>query len=91
MQHRKAMTRFQGSAHGCAIEQGRYTRPPTPLEQRTCNVRPNKPKEDKFHFLMECDKAKDDRNILLCDMAHICPSAPFPKETNLSVWCRSVI
>ncbi len=60
MQHKKAMTRFRVSAHGLAIERGRYTRPPTPLEQRICNVIvcPNKPIEDEFHFLMECDKAE---------------------------------
>ena len=89
MQHKKAVTRFRVSAHGLAIERGRYTRPPTPLEQRICNVCPNKPIEDEFHFLMECDKAKDDRNVLFRDIAHICPNFNSLSERNKFIYLMS--
>ncbi len=66
------MTRFRVSAHGLGIECGRYTRPPTPLEERICNACPSKPIEDEFHFPMECDKTKYDSNVLFCEIACTC-------------------
>ncbi len=77
MQHRKARTGFRVSAHDLPTERARYKRPPTPLEQRICNICPSKPIEDEFHFLMECDKAKDDRNVLFHDIAYTCPNFNF--------------
>ena len=72
IEHRKALTRFRISAHNLAIERGRYSRPPTPLENRTCRFCPEHV-ESELHFLCECKQFKEDREILLMQIKAICP------------------
>ncbi len=58
------MTKFRISAHSLAIEQGRYSRPPLPPEQRICTTCPNGPIEDQHHFILDCHKYDFDREKL---------------------------
>ncbi len=62
--HRTALTKFRISAHTLAIERGRYTRPPTPVENRICKQCTDKKVEDEHHFLLECTKYQTQRDIL---------------------------
>jgi len=71
-EHRKTLARFRMSAHHLAIERGRYTKPPTPVENRTCPHCPSQI-EDEFHFLMKCTELKNDREILLKNIGELCP------------------
>ena len=63
-EHRKSFTRFRISAHSLAIERGRYTKPPTPIDPRTCRYCPQKI-ESEHHFLLECKTFSEDRKLLL--------------------------
>ncbi len=63
--------------------------PPTALEQRICNAYPNKPIEDKFDFLMGCDQAKYDRNVLFCEIAHKCSNFRSLSERNKFIYFMS--
>ena len=49
----RALTRVRISAHNLAIKRGRYIKPPTPIESRTCPHCPMEV-EDEFCFLMKC-------------------------------------
>ena len=71
--YRKDLTRFRISAHNLAIERGRYTRPPTPLENRTCPNCPDKV-ENEFHFLLECPMYKEGRQEMVQNIEIICPN-----------------
>ena len=71
-QHRKSLTRLRISAHNLAIERGRYTRPPTILEERTCPTCPQYI-QDEFHFLMKCQQHTNARNDLLNRITELCP------------------
>jgi len=61
--HRKALTKLRISAHSLAIERGRYTRPLTPVENRTCKNCPGDI-ENEYHFLIECKQYCQDRENL---------------------------
>lgn len=69
---RRSLTRFRASAHNLAIERGRYNRPPTPLEQRTCQSCPQCI-QDEYHFLIECREFTDARNHLFNKIIQLCP------------------
>ena len=69
--HRKALTRFRISAHTLAIERGRYTTPKTPVEQRICRHCPDRV-EDEMHFLTECGKFINKREILFGEITKRC-------------------
>ena len=71
-QHRKSLTRFRISAHNLAIERGRYTRPPTIVEERTCPSCPQHV-QDEYHFLMNCQQHTNARHDLMNKLADICP------------------
>jgi hypothetical protein len=51
---RVAMTKLRISDHKLMIEEGRYRRPITPREERTCYMCTNRI-EDEVHFLTECN------------------------------------
>jgi len=70
--HQKAFTRFRISAHNLAIERGRYTRPPTPLENRICPHCPQKI-EDEHHFLLDCTAHQTQRDALLEQIYNVAP------------------
>ena len=55
----KALTKLRLSDHKLMIEEGRRKRPIIPREERICKTC-NKI-EDEIHFLIDCDKYKDDR------------------------------
>ena len=60
---RKALTRFRISAHNLAIERGRYNRPPTHLEKRSCPHCPSNV-EDELHFIIKCPQYNESRQAL---------------------------
>ena len=67
--YRNAITRLRTSSHILEIERGRYTKPVTPLECRTCalcNV-----VEDEIHFLIECQLYSDDRQALFDKISEV--------------------
>jgi hypothetical protein len=70
--YRKAYTRFRISAHTLKIERGRYTRPPTPVDERTCSHCPDKV-EDEFHFLLECPAYHELRITAFREIIAVCP------------------
>ena len=69
---RKALTRLRVSAHTLAIERGRYTTPPTPVEARTCSHCPDNQVENEMHFIMKCSKYMQQRETLFAEIARIC-------------------
>ena len=71
-ENRKIFTRFRISAHNLAIERGRYTRPPTPVEERTCKHCPQQV-EDEFHVMMNCPEYSNQRTTLFNDIELQCP------------------
>ena len=74
-QHRKSLSRFRISAHNLPIERGRYTRPKTPEEDRTC---PNCPSEigNEIHFLTDCKDYKAHRDATFSVITAFCPNFP---------------
>ena len=62
--HRVAMSRLLTSSHSLHVETRRWTRPVTPIENRTCLNCPIKI-EDEYHFLLECDLYNDTRKTLI--------------------------
>ena len=67
--HRFIITRWRLSNHDLKIETGRYTRPTTPREQRTCDV--CGVLEDEYHAIFVCPRYNELRtgheSILACD------------------------
>ena len=61
--HCNAMARLRISAHSHAIEGGKYTTPPTPIENRTCKHCPEDI-ENEYHFLIQCKTYCTDRETL---------------------------
>ena len=59
----KALTKLRVSAHNLAIERGRYTRPPTPRDERKCPHCPDDIQDEK-HFLLSCTRYDHDRQTL---------------------------
>ena len=86
--YRKALTRLRISAHTLAVERGRYTRPPTQLQDRTCPHCPDKV-EDEIHFLLKCPKYKEDRQVTLQEIEKICPNIRFLDEENKFIFLMS--
>ena len=70
--HRVALCKLRISAHTLAIERGRYTRPITPLEERTCKHCHANKIEDEEHFLLECPKYDKSRESLLQKVSVMC-------------------
>lgn len=68
----RSLTKFRISAHNLAIERGRYTRPFTPLELRTCPHCPNSI-QDEIHFMISCTKHSNERDILFNLITEQCP------------------
>ena len=72
LEHRRCFSRFRISAHKLAIERGRYTRPPTPVEKRTCPHCPDKV-EDELHVLTQCHELSAQRACLFTNILTHCP------------------
>ena len=59
------ISRIRASSHNLGIELGRHTRPnPTPIENRICLHCSSNSLDDEFHFIMKCDKNKNERKLL---------------------------
>ena len=80
--HRQALSRFRLSAHTLEIEKGRWTRKinngkwvkyKTPIEQRLCIFCNDKVVESESHVLMSCSKYSDIRIELLVSASEIIP------------------
>ena len=69
VQDRNNFNKLRISAHTLQIETGRYTRPKTPIDQRTCQVCNTKAIEDKIHFATGCNEYHEIRNTLYSDLA----------------------
>ena len=82
------------TVHLLNIERGRWTRPVTPVELRTCSYcvptstapsclgsrpPPTSPIDDEYHFLMNCSRFKNMREIAFEDI-----SVHLPVFSNLS-------
>ena len=66
--HRSALTKLRLSAHRLEIETGRYTRPKTTVENRTCAYCKHlghTEVEDEIHFLVRCPMYEEIRENLL--------------------------
>ncbi len=88
--HCKAMTKFRISAHNLAIERGRYTRPPTPVNDRICSFCSGNVIEDEFHFLMTCKKTDRERNTLFNSIhAIICKNFNSLSDTDKFIFMMS--
>lgn len=62
---RRNLSRFRTSSHRLQIEVGRYTVPKTLAMDRLCKQCSMNSVEDETHFLMECPKYTDLRNLLI--------------------------
>ena len=81
------LTRLRTGSHFLNVERGRWTRPPTPVEERTCTYctpasstpgspcPPSYPTniDDEYHFLMHCSLSQDARDIAFQDISLILP------------------
>ena len=65
--NRQELSRLRLSDHKLKVEVGRYTKPKTPLEDRTCTVCPNSV-EEEYHFLITCPMYKEEREKLKRDL-----------------------
>ena len=52
LKFRNSFSRLRVSSHRLAIEAGRWTRPRTPVSERSCNT--CNCLEDEYHFVIEC-------------------------------------
>ena len=68
---RKPLTQFRISAHNLEIERGRYTRPITPLDKRTCK-RCKAAIGSELHFLFNCVELISVRENLLQNIKEKC-------------------
>jgi len=62
--HTLALIKFRISAHNLAIETGRYTKPKTPIENRTCIHCTRNEIESEQHFLLSCPLYNNERHEL---------------------------
>ena len=91
---RTAIARLRTGSHLLNIEKGRWTRPVTPVEHRICSYcapistascspgsrsPPTSTIDDEYHFLMNCSRFKNIRDIALEDI-----SLHLPTFSNLS-------
>jgi hypothetical protein len=72
-QRRQNMAKLRISAHSLCIETGRYRRPPTPPEQRLCQLCSSGAVENEQHFVLECSLYADERRKLMNTLYNICP------------------
>ncbi len=68
------MTSLRISAHKLAIEMGRYSRPPTPADQRLCLNCETSQVEDEYQYLTQCSKYADDREVMYGKNIVLCPN-----------------
>ena len=68
---RNKFTKLRTSAHCLHIETGRYTRPPTPVDDRVCPICKNDTIEDEEHFLMKCEAYSDARKQLFENLSEL--------------------
>ena len=67
---RRIISRTRASSHNLGIEIGRHTRPrPTPIEERICTYCSSNSIDDEFHFILNCDKNKYERQSLLSNLS----------------------
>ncbi len=66
------MTSLRISAHKLVIERVRYNRPPTPADQRLCPNCETNQVEDEYHFLTQCSKYADDREVMYRKIITLC-------------------
>ena len=92
---RKALCRFRIGCHPLRIETARYQRPVPPPFERLCEQCTVECVENEIHFLTECAKFTDLREILYRQVAEIEPSFPllpqFKKFLFLMSSCESCI
>ena len=62
------------SVHKLAIEMGRYSRRPTPADQRLCLNCETNQVVDEYHFLSHSSKYADDREELYRKNSTLCPN-----------------
>ena len=65
--NRQELSRLRLSDHKLKVEVGRYTKPKTPLEDRTCTFCLSSV-EDEYHFLITCPMYKEEREKLKRDL-----------------------
>ncbi len=68
------MTSLRISAHKLAVERERYSRPPTPADQRLCLNCETNEVEDEYHFITQCSKYADDREVMYRKIVALCPN-----------------
>ena len=71
IEHRHILSKFRLSNHDLNIERGRYTKPPTPINQRTCPLCGNSEIESEIHFLFECSFYNRVREEFNCNISNI--------------------
>ena len=79
--YRKAISKLRASSHILEIERGRYTKPPTPKEQRLCIL--CNTMETEIHFLTECSLYGDERDLLYSEIIR-----RFPDFERLDSYCK---
>ena len=79
---RSWLSRLRISAHHLGVEIGRYTRPITPLENRTCNYCKSGEIDHESHFLTKCSICQAERNCLFARMETVGPGFLGPSKQN---------
>jgi exonuclease III len=91
--HALALCRFRISSHNLRIETGRYTRPKTPPELRTCLHCSSQAVENEEHFLLQCSLYNKERLVLLNvvnNVLSLLPSLPSNEKFNIIMECKDV-
>jgi hypothetical protein len=80
---KSSLTRLRTGSHFLGAEKGRWSRPVTPLEQRTCSYcsppttntslppSPSGPVDDEHHFVMKCTRFDTERIIAFEEISSI--------------------
>ena len=72
--HIKTLTKFRLSDHNLMIEEGRRVRPKVERGDRLCKFCSINAIEDEIHFLINCNKYKEERTVLFEKIVRIYPS-----------------
>ena len=83
----RSFTRLRTSSHRLRIEIGRYQG--IPRHNRICTKCSANEIEDEIHFLFQCSKYKDDRELTLHEVENTCSNLSYLDDQNKLIWLLS--
>lgn len=86
---RRTICKLRISAHDLQIERKRYDKNKTERSERKCLNCSLDKVEDETHFLIECPKYKEQRDILFKDISALCPNFINLSNDDKFIWLTS--